>query len=351
MKRLALSVLLSFSCSFSFADVTVKSISKSGGFQGMGAHEGSSLRMLQGNKMREDSDFKFSGKMMKFMTGGDKSGAHIVRVDLDKIWRLNLKKKTYTETAISAVKEKAAKTTEPDQPAAEPSDEKPTHRIKKTDFTVKKTGAKKTINGFNTEETEARMLVDIEEIASGEVTSYVMVTNFWMTPLTSDLKRALDEEVKFQKAYFTKMGLTFSPKDQEIFGGAALKMMLGLGDKNTGDLLAKLKDKTKDLNGYPIVTESEWTVKEDPKAVQRRKDEQAKADSDDSPEVSADPKAMAGNLLGSFAKKKMKQRQEAKEKEREGKPQFSAYHEVVSVSVAGVDAATFDVPAGFKKVK
>ncbi len=346
------------SVSTGFADVTLKSQWRSSGFQGMGASEGAMTRSVQGSKAREDSEFKFSGKMMKFMTGGEKSGTQILRVDLDKIWRLNLKKKSYTETSISAQAEKIKSAPRKEEPKAEPeagtpAEEKPTHRVKKTEVTVKKTGAKKTINGFSTEETEGRMKVDVEEIASGEVTSYLMLTHFWLTPWTADLKKASDEEVAFQKAYLAKMGFTFSPKDREMFGGPALGMMLGVGEQKTADLIKQLKEKTKDLNGFPIVTDSEWSMVEDPKAIQRKKDAQAKAaaEEDSNPELSADPQEMAGNLLGAFAKKKMTQRKATKDKEQEGKPAFSAYHEVLSLTVASAEASLFKIPAGFKKVE
>jgi hypothetical protein len=182
-------------------------------------------------------------------------------------------------------------------------------------------------------------MVDVEEIATGEVTSTLMLTRFWMTPLTADLKKAMEEDVKFQKAYLEKMGVAIPPAEREAFGGAGMALLLGVGDKKVTELLTQLKDKTKDLSGYPIVTESEWTVKEDPKAVARREQAKAAEAKEDSPELSADPKNLAGNLLGSFAKKKMKQRQDAP---------LTGYHEVVSVSVAPADAALFEIPAGFK---
>ena len=106
-RKLAVSVLSLVVCASSlFADVTMKNLWRGSGYHGMGGNEGSAERVVQGVKSREDSQFKFTGKMMKFMTGGDKSGTQIIRVDQDKIVRLDLKKKTYTESSISATLEK-----------------------------------------------------------------------------------------------------------------------------------------------------------------------------------------------------------------------------------------------------
>ena len=62
-----------------------------------------------------------------------------------------------------------------------------------------------------------------------------------------------------------------SPADRAAMGEASLRMILGLGGDKTQDLLEQVKAKTASIQGYPIVTESTWTVEEDPKAVQRRK--------------------------------------------------------------------------------
>jgi hypothetical protein len=179
-----------------------------------------------------------------------------------------------------------------------------------------------------------------------------MDSRLWLTPWTTDLKKSMDEELAFQKAYMQKMGLTLSPRDQKLFGGALLNIMLGLGDKKTADLINQFKQKTANVQGYPVVSSSEWFVTEDPKALARRAEEKAKADADEpAPDLSGGAGDIAGNLLGGFAKKKLKQNQAKKEKKQEGKPVFSTYHEVKSVTTATVPADQFEVPAGYKQVK
>jgi hypothetical protein len=158
--------------------------------------------------------------------------------------------------------------------------------------------------------------------------------------------------VAFQKAYLTKMGLSTTIGDQKQFGGPALMMMLGLGDKKTGDLIEQFKKKTADLKGYPIVSSSEWYVKEDPKALARKDEARAKAEADEpGPDLTGGAKNVAGNLIGSFAKKKAREHQAKKEKANEGKPVFTVYHEVKSISTAKVPADRFEVPAGYRKTK
>jgi hypothetical protein len=276
-----------------------------------------------------------------------------VRVDADKIWDLNIKKKTYKEMSISQLVAQMKAGSHPEDAPAGP-DEKPTHRIVKSDVTVKKTGVKKTINGFNTEETQVRLQADVEEIATGEVTVYIMMNSFWMTPWTADLKRAMDEELKFDKAFVAKLGFSLSPRESELYGGGTLTYMLGVGDAKTAGLISQLKEKSKMISGYAIVTASDWTVQEDPKAIQRRREEKAKADAADKtemPSLNDNPTDAAGKLFGGFAKKKYKEHEDAKEKKMQGKPIFSTYHEVEAIEVAPVNASAFEIPAGFKKVE
>lgn len=336
----------------SLADVTVKSKVDSGGFKGMGAFSGTAVRMVADDKAREESDIDFKGRLMRAVTAA-RNGIEIVRIDLDKIWTLNPKRKTYTERSVSPPPQTREKDEEEEDEAPGEErgpDEEPTHRVKKSEFTVVKTGEKKTVNGFPTAENQIRLLIEIEEIATKEVTAYDFVTSVWAAPLTADLRKAAAEEKAFSQAYLKKMGFTPSVQRQ-LFDPRLLAMMLGVEPAKAEETLANTQRKMESIQGYPIVVDARWIVREDPKEIARRK-EAARADEteDEGIDLSGGAAGAASSIFGGFAKKKMKERQEKKAAAREALPAFSSYHEVLSVSVAPVPASMFEVPAGYKKV-
>ena len=117
--------------------------------------------------------------------------------------------------------------------------------------------------------------------------------------------------------------------------------------------MASLTKKLSTLQGYPIVTESTWTMQSDPKAVAREKavKEKSREKENNSPELSSDPKRLAGNLMGAFAKKKMRAHQDQQDKEREAKPLLSTYSEVRGIDLAPLPIESFEIPSDFKKTK
>jgi hypothetical protein len=354
MKNLFWAGLILASALSAHADVHIESVIRSGGFKGTGAYEGKMKRQLQSNKGREESDVKYTGKMMRLMAGGLGNKIEIVRIDQDKIWTLNPAKKTYTERPITVKLEETpsssdSKNDAPSGPAA--PEEKPTHRLKKTDVSVAKTGEKKVVNGFSTEEVKATVVVEVEEIATKEVTTFHSDTRVWQTPLTKELKTALEEEKKYGQAFLAKVRGGMTASDQAALGGGQLALMLGLGTQKSSEIMKSMQVKLAQFNGYPVVTDSKWFLIEDPKAIARREAAEQKEDEADAPNLSTDPKDLAGGLLGGFAKKKMKERQQKANKAKEGAPVFATYVEVKSIDTRSISSDTFEIPTGYKKVK
>src|SRR5690606_33205435 len=59
---------------------------------------GTTVTMISGDRSRTESDLKMESRLMRMFGGG--STAEIVRLDQEKVYQLNLKKKTYTETTF-----------------------------------------------------------------------------------------------------------------------------------------------------------------------------------------------------------------------------------------------------------
>jgi hypothetical protein len=89
------------------------------------------------------------------------------------------------------------------------------------------------------------------------------------------------------------------------------------------------------IEGYPIVTEVKWQVKNDSAAK--------KPEPKEEPE---EPPTSLGGLIGNRIAKSM-----TPDKPKEEGVMFSSYHEVKSISLDAVPEATFEVPADYKKVE
>lgn len=331
----------------SSADTVLRQRARSEGFRGMGAFESETTRAISGVKAREEGTFKFTGAILGRLSRKKPGAVEILRVDLDKRWSLDPKKKTYTETSITPKKGEKSEE-EAEAPAPSGKDEKPTHRIKKTSFTVKKTDDTKDINGFDARRWAVEFVMEVEELATKEVSVFTMASDHWLTPWTKALRKAAAEEAAFNRAYLKKLGIALTDKDKAKLGLSAVMMLTRAAgpevQRSLGDMNAKLAK----LEGFAVRTESRW-LSAPAKGAPKKKAVEEEAPEDDEP---LDLGGGVGGLLGGFAKKAAKKKAAKMAEERataqEGKPAFSSTTEVLSVSVELVDAAEFEVPAGFK---
>ncbi|HNU74851.1 MAG TPA: hypothetical protein PKM95_08385, partial [Deltaproteobacteria bacterium] len=127
-----------------WADVAKESFTKSGGFGGSGAFEGTTVVKLQGDKQHETTNIKFTGAVLSWAAGAGETTT-ITRVDKGVVWRLDTKKKTYTETPIDALMGDGEDGKGAYADDAE-DEEQPTVRVTRSEFKVRKTGASQTIN-------------------------------------------------------------------------------------------------------------------------------------------------------------------------------------------------------------
>lgn len=352
MKTLSLALSALLLCPPVWADVMLKTAFKSGGFRGMGGSEGKSTRWVSGEKAREEGDSRLSGAVLGRLSGS-KESASILRVDKDKLWTLDLKKKTYTESPIKLEMPKEAERTGGGKPG---KDEKPTHRVKSAKAEVKKTGEAKTINGFKTGKWAATLVVVIEELETKKTAEYAMTTDVWATPWTQALKQAVAEEARFAKAYAKKLGLELSPEERARYGADGARMLLAASGPEVEGALRKLGKGLGDIDGYPIVTESTWRnpAADAPKkkaAPEPEEDDDGSAVSDAAGAGSLGGAAMGflGGMAKKAAKKKVKQKVQEHMDAAAGKPAFSVRTEVLAVEVAPVPAEKFELPEGFKK--
>ncbi len=317
-----------------WADATIESTVKTSGIKGMGASEGTLVKRYQGEKMWQSTSTKFTGAVLSRISGGSES-IGITRLDKGVQWNLDAKNKTYTERAIEPFKKG-------EQSKERPEKEKPKARVTKSEFTVKKTGASETINGFPCEEYLITWLLEMEDLETKAKSRSTMNTNLWTTPETAVIRKAQAEEQEFHKAYARKLGVSLSPEEAKQLGMEAFGAMSGASPEEVEKGLNRVREEMSKVKGYPIRSVVSWEVEGDKAAGGK---EAASAES-----ASESPRSIGG-LLGGLAGKVTQKMAGDKLSGSGGKEGsfFSSTTEVKAISTDSVSTGVFEIPTGYAK--
>lgn len=338
MKRIAiliLGILLVGVSSLAWGDATIESTIKSSGFKGMGAFEGTATKRYQGEKMWDSSSTKFTGAILSRVAGGSE-GVTITRVDKGVYWVLDAKNRNFTERAIEPFKKGESGKERADQ-------EKPRARVTKSEFTVKKTGASETINGFPCEEYLITWLLEMEDLETKAKSRSTMTNNLWTTPETATIRKVQAEEQAFNKAYARRLGISLSPEESKQLGIEAFAAMSGASPEEMEKGFMRLKEEMGKIKGYPIRSVVNW-------AVEGEKAEGAGKEQEGSDSASGTSRSIGG-LLSGISKgitQKMSKDKSSTPAQKEG-ASFSSTYEVKAINADSITAGVFEIPAGYVK--
>jgi hypothetical protein len=277
---------------------------------------------------------------------GDMGSDVITDIDKDAVWTLDHKKKVYTERPITLPKEKEQPSGRPEK-GKEAKEDKPKVRIVRNEITVKATGEKKTVNGFDCTHYIVTWLIETENIETKERSKTTMTNDLWNTSETKEIRALQKEELEYAKAYMKKLGISVSPEEAKKFGMAAVAGNFGEDEQAVRKKLKELQEKLGKIKGYPIVTALKWEF-EAPEASRQAGGEKAGKESED-----VDLSGGIGGFLGGLAKKAAKNKAaESTEEGRKGaNVLFDFYSEVKKIDVSSIPLSDFTVPSGYKLVK
>ncbi len=265
------------------------------------------------------------------VTMGD-STAQIVDLAEEKVYDLDLNKKTYKVTTFEELRkqmqEAAAK--------AQKSESKGDHKEYDFDLDVKNTGQRKTINSYDCAETLVTVTVHEKGKTLEQAGGLVLTTDMWLTKAVPALKEVQD----FEKKYAEKM-----------LGGDAAQQMAAAAAMYPGlkDAMAKMQANTATIDGSPIqmtMTVASALTPEQQKANDQKADQKTE---------SANPVSNVLGGLGRFGRKKNDQPAAAPSGDKAAPAAdksratiMTVTNEVLSVSTS-VDKTALAVPAGFKQ--
>jgi hypothetical protein len=252
----------------------------------------------------------------------------IIDLSEEKVYDLDMKKKTYTVTTFDELRRRMREAQEQAKKQAEKEEGKPQEAQKPTkeveiDFDVKDTGQKKQIAGYDAHETIVTITVREKGMTLEQAGGLVLTNDIWLGPKIPQLKEISDFDVKYWKALQGPEAAAMSAEQM-----AAMVAMFPLVSKAT-ERMQREGDK---LSGTPLDT---TTTIESVKSKDQLTEAQAGSSSSKG----------GGGLGGMLAKKIMKQ-----EPPKARSTVVTTHHEVLEVSTS-VTAADVAIPADFKEKK
>jgi hypothetical protein len=306
---------------------------------------GRMFNMFGGKAAREGTTTSIALKGDRKATTTDTT-EQIIDLGEEKIYDIDLKKKSYTVTTFAELRrkmEEARKKAEDDarkEAGKEKEQEKPQQadpnaKQVEIDFDIKNTGDKKTINGFDTH--QAVMTVTVREKGKTleQGGGMVVTSDMWLAPKMPAMKEILDFDLRYAKLLYGTV-IAGVPAEQAAAAMAMYPMMK--------QAMGKVSAEGGKLEGSPVLT----TTTMDAVKSEEQIAEEAKSTGSES--RSSTP-TTPGSLLGGFAKKMAAKKMGGGDDA--GKPRatfMTMTSEVLKIST-DVSAADVAVPAGFKENK
>ena len=330
MRRLPLScaVLLSFvalTASPAWADVKTREKTH----VSLGGMLGKMFNLFGGKAAKEGVVSTTAVKGNRKITINDTTG-EIVDLSEEKIYKLDMKKKTYEVITFEQLRQQMREAREKAQKQASEQQGKEDKQPEKgqpqkeyeVDFNVKETGQKKQLAGYDTREVIMTVTVREKGKTLEEGGGLVMNVDSWLGPQIPAMKEVAEFELKYWRQLQGPDAMGMSPEQM------AMVLAMYPAFKQAADRLQKESPK---LQGTPLA--STTTVD-----GVKSKEEAAQQTSESA------PKSIGG--LGGMLARKMAKKDENASATRG--TIFTAEHEVQEIQTS-VAASDLEIPAGFKQ--
>jgi len=358
-------VVLTCIASVALADVTVQQrVSVEGaGIMSAANMSGTTKTSISGARSRTDSDIQLQSRIVRMLAHGAVGPtAEIVLLDQDRIDRLDITRKQYTETTFEELRTRLQKAMDKAQDNENQAGPKPMDDSKcewlepKAD--VKRTGEKATYGGFDAERLTIVASQPCKDKETGAICEVALALDEWLAPKFT----AREEEEKFHRAYAQKIGLDLtSGRGGSPFGGGDINQRAQSMFGRYSGIWSEIVSKTKDVKGYPVKMSFSFAF--GGTECKNAKGQQQASSDDNS---SGGPGGVAGQVAGKLGSLFHRKKDDSKSDTGTTSPAsappavilpnglvpiITMTSELVSVSTDNVSSAIFDVPSDFKKVE
>ena len=274
----------------------------------------------------------------KMTTTGENTG-QIIDLQEEKIYDLDLRRKTYKVTTFEEIRRqmREAEAKARESASREPSSEQPSKNDGKemeVDFDVKSTEQTKVINGFDTRQVIATITVREKGKKIEDSGGIVMTVDTWLSKSAPSLKEIAD----FERRYWEKLAGPISAVDAQQMA-TVVAMFPGVKD-------AFARFSREDLGGTAIQSTTSMDAVKSAEQMKQQAAEGSSASSNEKP-------LSVGGALGGFMRRRQQQQEE---KEAASKPNanparstFMTINNEVLKIASNVTAADVALPAGFKE--
>lgn len=282
------------------------------------------------------SSVAVSGDRKMTVTG--ENTAQIVDLREEKLYDLDLRRKTYKVTTFEEMRRQMREAEQKARESAsrESKDEQPQNQGKEleVDVDIKNTGQTKAINGFDTRQVIATITVREKGKKLEDSGGLVMTVDTWLTKGAS-----LKEIADFDRRYYEKLAGPMTAVDAQQMA-AAMAMFPGLKEA-----FARLS--REDFGGTAIQTTTKIdSVKSAEQMKQQGSTSSASSDS------GSNPPSLGGAIGGLMRRRQQQKQQEQAADNPNANPARSTFmtinNEVLKIAT-NVTAADVAMPAGFKE--
>ncbi len=190
----------------------------------LGGAIGKLVNMFGGKGAREGVTSMVAVKGNRKATMSDATG-QIIDLTEEKIYDLDIKKKTYTVTTFAELRkqmeearrdaEKGAREERRDEPS-KPAEKDPNAKEYEIDFDMKNTGVSKAINGFNTTQTVVTITVREKGKTLNDSGGMVMTTDLWNAPNAPSTRDLAEFDMKYAQKLYGPMVVGASAQDMAM---------------------------------------------------------------------------------------------------------------------------------------
>jgi hypothetical protein len=273
----------------------------------------------------------------------NEAAGQIVDLSEEKVYDLDLKKKTYKVTTFAEIRrrmEEAQKKAQDDakkeegKPAAGEAQNAPPQKQLEVDFDVRNTGQKKSVNGFDAREAVVTVTVREKGKTLEQGGGLVMSSDMWLAPTIKEMKEIRDFDVRYAQKLYGPM-MAGVPAEQMAAVIAMYPMLK--------EAMTKMSAEGGKIEGTPVMTVT--TVD----AV--KSEEQLAADAKQSEERKTQERGSVGGLLGGFARRAAAKKMGGGDEAGQARATIlTNTSEVLKVATA-VAPQDLAIPAGFKESK
>jgi hypothetical protein len=314
-------------------------------------------------KMQEKSQFKMEGIMgrMLGMFGGSaaKEGvistaavkgsrkvtttdntSEIIDLSEQKIYNLDLKKKNYEVITFEEMRRRIREAQEKAAKAAKDETKKPEKSEKQIemDFSLKESGQKRTINGYDCREVVMTMTTREKGKTLEEAGGMVMTSHIWLTSSIHATKELADFNQRYAKAMEQVLGLGGSMEQMAM----AMAMYPGMKD-----MIGKMQVESVNMEGTQVLTEMTMEAVKSKAQMTQEQDQKPNQEAESSGGLGS-VKGLGGMLGRRLGGKKKTEGESEKPADRATIITMS--NELIKVETSVPDS-DLSIPAGFKEKK